>query len=389
MLCQELKKLYYNRCHCVTCITRSAPFAQRKVHAVATTIIFVLALATLVAVGALVALWVTDRRTIFFGIAAVLAVGLVAATSTAFAISAGYLDEGDALFAPFMAVLVVVVIAAMLLPLVTALLCIRSGILLAIREGVGLRNMLSLGVGVAIIVAPFLTTLTSTMDLGKFGTTVMLVITAVADYLLVIAASYIVTAGLNLVNRPHSDLDYVIVLGSGLQGDRVPPLLASRLQRGLKALGQNEQAKLVVSGGKGDDEHLAEGEAMARWVRERGVADDKLIVENRSRNTNENLAFSYSLILADAQARGLDHHPRIAVVSNSYHVLRALLEARSQHIPCIGYGAPTKMYFSLNALVREFIGYLWLMRRAHFAGIALVVIVTIAVQLVAIKSGAQ
>lgn len=119
----------------------------------ATTIILVLALATLVAVGALVALWVTDRRTIFFGIAAVLAVGLVAATSTAFAITAGYLDEGDALFAPFMAVLVVVVIAAMLLPLVTALLCIRSGILLAIREGVGLRNMLSLGVGVAIILA--------------------------------------------------------------------------------------------------------------------------------------------------------------------------------------------------------------------------------------------
>ena len=56
-----------------------------------------------------------------------------------------------------------------------------------------------------------------------------------------------------------------------------------------------------------------------------------------------------------------------ALVTNYYHVFRALLWARRQAIPCIGYGAKTKFYFSLNAFIREFVGYLVMSRKKQAA----------------------
>ncbi|WP_315904109.1 ElyC/SanA/YdcF family protein [Streptomyces sp. CBG31] len=70
------------------------------------------------------------------------------------------------------------------------------------------------------------------------------------------------------------DVDFVVVLGSGLLGgERVPPLLASRLRAGLRI--QRKQIErgadapvLLVSGGQGPDEKLPEAEAMgAGWSR--------------------------------------------------------------------------------------------------------------------------
>ncbi|MDE6993057.1 MAG: YdcF family protein, partial [Lachnospiraceae bacterium] len=57
--------------------------------------------------------------------------------------------------------------------------------------------------------------------------------------------------------------------------------------------------------------------------------------------------------------------PKIILVTTAYHVFRSLLLARRQGIKCVGFGARTKWYFTLNALLREFIGYLHLTRKRH------------------------
>ena len=57
--------------------------------------------------------------------------------------------------------------------------------------------------------------------------------------------------------------------------------------------------------------------------------------------------------------------PKIILVTTAYHVFRSLLLARRQGIKCVGFGARTKWYFTLNALLREFIGYLHLTRKGH------------------------
>ena len=65
---------------------------------------------------------------------------------------------------------------------------------------------------------------------------------------------------------------------------------------------------------------------------------------------------------------------RVAIVTTSYHVFRALILAKKQGIRCVGYGSQTKWYFTLNALIREFIGYLSIRWKIHGFVLLLIVI---------------
>lgn len=117
-------------------------------------------------------------------------------------------------------------------------------------------------------------------------------------------------------------MDYIIVLGAGIKGKKVTPLLAGRIERGIELL---------------------------KYI-----------------STEENLQFSKELISGK--------NPKITLVTTSYHVFRALILARKQGIKCVGFGSKTKWYFTLNALIREFIGYLSLNCKKHVSQIAIVTV---------------
>lgn len=80
-------------------------------------------------------------------------------------------------------------------------------------------------------------------------------------------------------NRPKYTQDYIIVLGAGLiDGKRVPPLLGNRIEKAMyfynKQIKKTEKVpKIIMSGGKGDDEHLAEGLAMKQYAIEKGIPE--------------------------------------------------------------------------------------------------------------------
>ena len=173
---------------------------------------------------------------------------------------------------------------------------------------------------------------------------------------------YTSSSFVNLINILPPKLDYVVVLGAGLIGEQVTPLLASRIDRGIAIYHKNPGSKLIMSGGQGPDEVISEAQAMTSYALVKGVAADDIILENKSTNTKENIKFSRDLMTNGSQ---------FALVTNYYHVFRALLLARKLKIKCIGYGARTKFYFSLNAFIREFVGYLVMTKKAHllFLGI--------------------
>ncbi len=93
-----------------------------------------------------------------------------------------------------------------------------------------------------------------------------------------------------------------------------------------------------MSGGQGPDELIAEGQAMANYALEKGVPAEDILIENQSTNTEENLKFSYALMKPGS---------RFALVTNYYHVFRALLLARQLRIKCIGYGAKPNFTLAL------------------------------------------
>ena len=99
---------------------------------------------------------------------------------------------------------------------------------------------------------------------------------------------------------------------------------------------------------------------MQAYALSKGVSPDAILVENQSVTTEENLAKSLSLIYSQNPSAPLP----FLLVSNRYHVLRALILARKLGIDCDGRGAKTKLYFSINAFIREWIAYLVMKRKA-------------------------
>ena len=236
-------------------------------------------------------------------------------------------------------------------PLGFALLCFYKSFQLLRKEGRRWSNFLSFFLGLGILLLIFSYT---SPDLHRYiQNNSWLLFSFIAFMLLaiygIIQLIFFTTASiLNFTFVLAKKVDAVIVLGAGLIGDKVTPLLASRINKGIKVYRKNPGSKLILSGGQGSDELISEAEAMCRYALSQGVPERDIVMEKASRNTRENIRFSKRFIEEGAYA---------AVVTSYYHLFRALTLARQEGLKCIGYGAKTKFYFTLNAFLREFVGY--------------------------------
>ena len=88
------------------------------------------------------------------------------------------------------------------------------------------------------------------------------------------------------------NLDYIIVLGAHVDGTRMTLALLERARRALLYLEENPATRAVLSGGKGDGENISEAEAMYRYLTSYGIDGNRLILEEESTSTKENLEFS-------------------------------------------------------------------------------------------------
>lgn len=114
-----------------------------------------------------------------------------------------------------------------------------------------------------------------------------------------------------------------LVLGCQIRSDYAPSLtLRQRLDTAAEYLRENPDARCVVTGGQGDDEPCAEALVMERELVSRGVAQTRILREDRAKNTRENMRFSAALL----EKEGLGQ--RAALVTDDYHMARALRLAR-------------------------------------------------------------
>lgn len=114
----------------------------------------------------------------------------------------------------------------------------------------------------------------------------------------------------------EGDLDYIIVLGARVNKNNVPSKpLYWRIDAAEEYLRENPNTKAVLSGGKGSDEPMSEAQCMYDALVARGIDADRLILEDKSTNTGENIRYSLALIEEDAT---------FGVVTNNFHVFRAV-----------------------------------------------------------------
>lgn len=132
-------------------------------------------------------------------------------------------------------------------------------------------------------------------------------------------------------DRSKQDAPYVVVLGAAVYGTDPSITLQHRLEGAARYLDANPQAKAVVSGGQGEGEDISEAECMRRYLIEHGIAAERILLEDRSTSTKENLAFSKAVIEADGGDAS-----RIAIISSAYHLYRAKRMASALGMDAIG-----------------------------------------------------
>lgn len=134
-----------------------------------------------------------------------------------------------------------------------------------------------------------------------------------------------------IVTYPKKDTqgsDYIIVLGAGLSnGDQLSLVLKDRLDAALECLNSKENyGYIVVSGGKGTDERMSEAEAMKKYLIEKGTPENKIIVEDKSTSTYENLKFSKEKIESNSGKPIADS--KIKIITTDFHAYRSSFIAK-------------------------------------------------------------
>ena len=118
------------------------------------------------------------------------------------------------------------------------------------------------------------------------------------------------------------DLDCIIILGAQvLPGPRLSRVLKQRIDRALSYARKYRETSIILSGGRGKDEEISEAWCMFRYMTEKGMDKDRLIMEDRSTSTEENLRYSLKLCSV------LGEH--VGIITSDFHMYRALKLAKS------------------------------------------------------------
>ncbi|MDE6883647.1 MAG: YdcF family protein [Lachnospiraceae bacterium] len=152
-------------------------------------------------------------------------------------------------------------------------------------------------------------------------------------------------------DRGRENLDYIIVLGAQMKEKGPSAVLQFRLDAAYEYLLSNEGTICIVSGGQGRNEPCSEAEGMYEYLTKKGIPAERILKEDRSTDTSENIAYSAELI------GRMDIS--VGIVTNNFHVFRGIHLAKAAGFQEVcGIAARSNVYFQLNNMVREFFGIL-------------------------------
>lgn len=155
----------------------------------------------------------------------------------------------------------------------------------------------------------------------------------------------------NVPTADHNE-DVIMTLGCAVHGTIPSQPLAARLDAAIEEYEKNPSAFMLVSGGQGFQEEISEGEAMARYLIEKGIPEDKIIKEDKSTSTSENFRFSKEIL-----DERFDSYS-IAIVTNDFHLYRAHSIAKLEGLDVKRIKAKTPWYSAPMMYSREVLAVL-------------------------------
>ena len=168
-----------------------------------------------------------------------------------------------------------------------------------------------------------------------------------------------------LVNE-NKKVNYVIILGARVKGEKPTKSLMERIKAATEYLKKNPEVKVIATGRQGKNEGIAEGEAIKRELLKNGISEDRIILEDKSKNTVENFKFSLEKIKNIENNKNnlngnlKNQKIKILIVTNDYHIFRSKNIARkvgftNENYEIYGFPAKTPLISIPKSYFREFL----------------------------------
>ncbi len=266
--------------------------------------------------------------------------------------------------------IIILPILALLIMLPFGIIALMFGLflnarILMKREGRRFTNCLTLLAAFGILFFMLLPIISPASLFSSHFQPIFAGISLITVYFFIHLSNFLSAYFLYQFNRPRRNQDFIIVLGSGLINDKVPPLLASRIHKAIdfywKQAAVNTPPTIIFSGGQGPDEGLPEAEAMQKYAVEKGIPLEHTVQENRSVNTYQNMLFSKE-IMDSLKPEGKYNS---IFTTNNFHLFRAGIYARQAGLNSQGIGSKTAFYYWPNAMIREYVAIVVMGRKRH------------------------
>jgi uncharacterized SAM-binding protein YcdF (DUF218 family) len=138
--------------------------------------------------------------------------------------------------------------------------------------------------------------------------------------------------------------DAIVVLGAAQYDGEPSPVLRRRLDHAVALYQAGNAPLVVVTGGRQEGDRFTQAMAGYRYMRDRGVPDEALLLEVDGTSTYSELAATARIL----RARGLSH---VLMVSDGYHSMRLL--AIASEVGLDGAVSPTDTGYGIRELARE------------------------------------
>ncbi len=236
--------------------------------------------------------------------------------------------------------------------LTAAVVCAAAGLALVLLRGLGIRfsGFLLLALAAALTAGEYLRRWARRSRAGRRCQLVFRAALALVLIPLALIEIFVIHEGCKA--PPEESAGAVIVLGAGVNGTEPSLSLKTRLDAALDYLTAHPDIPAVLTGGRGYGEEISEAQCMYDYLTARGVAAERLILEESASNTAENFALSRPLL----EEAGVDPAAdTVAVVTNDFHLARAgFLAARNGYGDTVGVGAALPWaHLEINYYLRE------------------------------------
>lgn len=142
--------------------------------------------------------------------------------------------------------------------------------------------------------------------------------------------------------------DVAVVLGAGTNNKQISPVFRERIHHGIKLYQKGIIQKIVLTGGFGKGQNIADSEIAKQYLLQKGIPATAILTETKSKTTIENLQYAKQLIDSLGYTSTL-------LISDPLHMKRAMLYAKLVHLDCHSSPTTTSMYRTKSTQLKSLI----------------------------------